>query len=160
VDTTRLERPLGGWARGRVYQRQHVASSCIFNESDELRNRSNFEFRHDAFAMRLHGSLGCTQLRGNLSVVQTPDQSRGNLALASGEAIHALDEHVIKPLLRFGASTLLEASRHGSHELFGIDGLGQKVDGPTFHGLDDRPDIAATRHENYREGALTLEATL
>jgi hypothetical protein len=80
--------------------------------------------------------------------MQTPDQSGGNLTLASGEAVHALDEHIIEPLLRFRASTLLEALRDGRHELFGIDGLGQKVDRPAFHGLDDRPHIAATRHEN------------
>lgn len=92
--------------------------------------------------------------------MQPPDQSRSNLSLASGEAVHALDEHIIKPLLRFCASTLLEASRDGRHELFGIDRLGQKVDRPTFHGLDDRPDITVTRYENYREGALVLETSL
>ena len=92
--------------------------------------------------------------------MQPPDQFRSNLTLASGEAVHALDEHIIKPLLRFCASTLLEPSRDGRHELFGIDWLGQKVDRPTFHGLDDRPDITVTRHENYREGALALETSL
>jgi hypothetical protein len=55
---------------------------------------------------------------------------------------------------------LLEASRDGRHELFGVDGLGQKVNRSTFHGLDDRPDITVTRHENYREGALALETSL
>jgi hypothetical protein len=92
--------------------------------------------------------------------MQPPDQSRSNLTLAPGEAVHALDEHIIEPLLRFCASTLLEPSRDGRHELFGIDGLGQKVDRSTFHGLDDRPDITVTRYENYREGALVLETSL
>jgi len=92
--------------------------------------------------------------------MQPPDQCRSNLTLASGEAVYPLDEHIIKLLLRFCASTLLEPSHDGRHELFGIDGLGQKVDRPTFHGLDDCPDITVTCYENYREGALVLETSL
>ena len=64
--------------------------------------------------------------------MQPPDQSRSNLTLASGEAVHALDEHIIEPLLRFCASTLIEPSRDGRHELFGIDGLRQKSIAPLF----------------------------
>ena len=92
--------------------------------------------------------------------MQPADQSRGHFTLASGEAVDALDGHIIKPLLRFCPCTLLEASRDGRHELFGIDRLGQKVDRPSFHGLDDCPDITVTRYEDYREHALVLETSL
>jgi hypothetical protein len=110
--------------------------------------------------MDLHGFLSCAQLRGNLFVVQSPDQARGNLALSSRQAMHALDEDIIKPLLRFRASTLFEATRDGRDQLFRINRRGQEVDRAASHSLHDSWDITQASHENYGESAFALESSL
>ena len=110
--------------------------------------------------MDFDGSLSCAQLRGDLFVVQTPDQARGNLTLSSRKAMHALDEDIIKPLLRLSASTLFQAACHGLHELFRIDGLGQEIDRAALHRLNHGWHIAAPGHEHYRERAFAFESPL
>jgi hypothetical protein len=99
--------------------------------------------------MDFHSPRGCAQLRGDLFLLKAPDQARGNLTLPSRQAVHALDEDIIKPLLRFCTSTLFEPWCHRRNEWPDIDRLGQRIDCAALHPLNGRGHIAASGHENY-----------
>jgi len=129
-------------------------------ESSEFCYRSRTHLFHHLRAVGLDGALGDVEFAGDLLIKPSRYDVLEYRSLASCKRVEALFQ-VEAPLRRGPPFLAVRQGRmHRRQQRDTVDGLGQKVDRPTFHGLDDRPDITVTRHEHYREGALALETSL
>src|SRR5262249_8852666 len=113
-------------------------------------------------AVDLDSNLAQPQFAGDLLVHQASSDEPHHLAFTLGQAVEACP-HVRQALLVISpAAIALDRRGDRVQHVLIAEGLGQKIDGAGFHGLDRHGDIAVAGHEydgnvDVRLGELGLE---
>ncbi len=118
------------------------------------------QLRHDVTAVDLRRLLRRPELRGNLLVRSTGDQTHGDLALPCRQQLHPREEGVTHLPFAVGSHTFLQSASHGGDELFGFDRLHQKIDCAVTHRLHDGGHVTAVGDEHDRKRRIVAELSL
>ena len=111
---------------------------------------------HDPSAVDLDGFFDGAEDLGGLFIEVASDDIVEDLAFARGEALEASFDGLEFGVLGGGGLALSEGASNGGEEIIGIDGFGEEVDGPGFHGGGAVWDIGAPAEEDNGEKILLV----